>query len=51
MGVFGIIINPRRACAERVIVVVRSVCLYVCMRNGESLVQRRAVQRQSRPNG
>ena len=25
------IINPRRACAERVIVVVLCVCMYVCM--------------------
>ena len=25
------VVNPRRACAERVTVVVSSVCMYVCM--------------------
>ena len=31
MFLFTIIINPRRACAARVTVVVLCVCVYVCM--------------------
>ena len=30
-NIIGILINPRRACAARVTVVVLSVCLFVCL--------------------